>query len=182
MKLQNNSDSAWRAKTKFVWQLGRYEPSYSLKLPSLGLYSFERWYIYQAPLKWAKPAYFCLFSSFYFKNGPSRPLFLYFRLFNSQLIVNKCSIEINNFFWWRDSNRGPLVLEATALPTEQQPLPKKIIVFVFQTSSCTRWPARNRTWRRKSFTRWLPATPDFRDILLRQIGEPIKIQFLNNLR
>ena len=26
-KLQNNRDSAWRAITKFDWQLGRYEPS-----------------------------------------------------------------------------------------------------------------------------------------------------------
>ena len=27
MKLQNNRDSAWRAITKFNWQLDRYEPS-----------------------------------------------------------------------------------------------------------------------------------------------------------
>ena len=43
--------------------------------------------------------------------GHTRLLFLYFRLFNTQLTVNKCS------------NRGPLVLEATALPTEPQQLP-----------------------------------------------------------
>ena len=49
--------------------------------------------------------------------GHSRPLFLYFRLFNTQLTVNKCSIYIN-FCRWLDSNRGPLVSEATALPTE----------------------------------------------------------------
>ena len=30
---------------------------------------------------------------------------------------------INKFCRWLDSNRGPLVLEATALPTEPQPLP-----------------------------------------------------------
>ena len=53
--------------------------------------------------------------------GHSRPLFLYFRLFNTQLTVNKCSILIN-FCRWLDSNRGPLVSEATALPTEPQPL------------------------------------------------------------
>ena len=29
----------------------------------------------------------------------------------------------NKFCQWLDSNRGPLVLEATALPTEPQPLP-----------------------------------------------------------
>ena len=27
MKCQNNKDGAWRVITKFVWQLGRYEPS-----------------------------------------------------------------------------------------------------------------------------------------------------------
>ena len=121
MKLQNNSDSAWRAKTKFVWQLGRYEPSYSLKLPSLGLYSFERWYIYQAPLKWAKPAYFCLFSSFYFKNGPSPASFSLFSSF--QYTVDSKQMFNINFCRWLDSNRGPLELEATALTTEPQPRP-----------------------------------------------------------
>ena len=28
-----------------------------------------------------------------------------------------------NVCWWLDLNRGPLELEATALPTEPQPLP-----------------------------------------------------------
>ena len=41
------------------------------------------------------------------KMGNSRPFFLYFRLFNT----------------WLDLNRGPLESEATALPTESQPLP-----------------------------------------------------------
>ena len=41
--------------------------------------------------------------------GHSRPLFLYFRLFNTQLTVYKCSILIN-FCRWLDSNRGPLVV------------------------------------------------------------------------
>ena len=46
-------------------------------------------------------------------------LFLfYFRLFNT--VDSKCSI---NFCRWLDSNRGPLELEATALPTAPQPLP-----------------------------------------------------------
>ena len=45
----------------------------------------------------------------------SRPLFLYFRLFNTQLTVNKCSIY--------------LVSEATAIPTEPQPLPQCFIYF-----------------------------------------------------
>ena len=48
-------------------------------------------------------------------------LFFYFRLFNTQLTVYKCSILI--IFWrWLDSKHGPQVLEATALPTEPQPL------------------------------------------------------------
>ena len=44
------------------------------------------------------------------KMGHSRPLFFIFRLFWKQLTVNNCSIK------------GPLVLEATALPTASQPL------------------------------------------------------------
>ena len=35
-------------------------------------------------------------SSFFQKVGHSRPLFLYFRLFNTQLTVNKCSINFAN--------------------------------------------------------------------------------------
>ena len=55
------------------------------------------------------------------KMGRSWPLFLYFRLFNTQLTVNKCSI---NFCRWLDLNHGLMVLEVTALPTEPQPLPQ----------------------------------------------------------
>ena len=49
--------------------------------------------------------------------------FFYFRLFNTiQLTVNnKCSIKNCRCLY---SNRGPLLSEATALPTEPQPLPK----------------------------------------------------------
>ena len=57
--------------------------------------------------------------------GHSRPLFFYFRLFNT--VNSKCSI---NFCLWLDSNRGPLELEATALPTASQPLPWKIIYWI----------------------------------------------------
>ena len=53
------------------------------------------------------------------KVGHPRPLFLYFRLFNTHLTVNICFC---NFCQWLDSNSGPLVSEATALPTEPQPL------------------------------------------------------------
>ena len=63
--------------------------------------------------------------------------FLYFRLFNTQLTVYKCSILIN-FCQWLDSNRGPLVSEATALPTEPQPLP---MFYLF-----TDWTLNLRSW------------------------------------
>ena len=54
---------------------------------------------------------------FFLKMGHSRPLFLYFRLFNTQLTVYK-SLVLLNFCRWLDLNRGPLVSEVTALPTE----------------------------------------------------------------
>ena len=61
--------------------------------------------------------YFFLF----FKPAISGLFFFYFRLFNTiQLTVNKCSIKICRCL---DSNRRPLISEATALPTELQPLP-----------------------------------------------------------
>ena len=57
-----------------------------------------------------------------FQTDHSRPLFLLFLFFNTiQLTVNKCSTKICLCL---DSNRGPLVLEATALPIEPQPLPQ----------------------------------------------------------
>ena len=47
--------------------------------------------------------------------GHSRPLFLYFRLFNA--IYSKHMFNII-FCRWQDSNLRPLVSEETALPTE----------------------------------------------------------------
>ena len=57
------------------------------------------------------------YCNFFFKMGHSRPLFLYFRLFNFnvQFVDKVCRC-------W-DSNHGSLVSEATALPTEPPPLP-----------------------------------------------------------
>ena len=53
----------------------------------------------------------CLF----FKNGPfPASFFLYFRLYNTA----DSKQMLNKFCRWLDSNRGPLVSEATALPTE----------------------------------------------------------------
>ena len=51
--------------------------------------------------------------------GHSGPLYLYFCLFNT---VDSIQL-FNKFCWWLDLNCGPLVLEATTLPTEPQPLP-----------------------------------------------------------
>ena len=50
------------------------------------------------------------------------PRFLYFRLF---ITVDGIQMFYINICQWLDSNRGPVVSEATALPTEPQPLPKK---------------------------------------------------------
>ena len=46
-------------------------------------------------------------------------LFLYFRLFNSWQLIDMFPIKIGK---WLDLNRGPLLSESTALPTEPQPL------------------------------------------------------------
>ena len=56
--------------------------------------------------------------------GRSRPLFQYFRFFNT---VN----SIHKFSRWMDLNRGPLVSEATAIPTESQPLVDIFHIFFF---------------------------------------------------
>ena len=56
-----------------------------------------------------------------FLNGPFPAFFLYFCLFNT--VDSKCQFK---FCQWLNSNCGPLESEATALPTEAQPLPEKI--------------------------------------------------------
>ena len=55
----------------------------------------------------------------FFKKGHFWPL-LFFCIFSMQLTVNVLSLKYRR---WLDSSRGSLVLEATALPTEPQPLP-----------------------------------------------------------
>ena len=68
----------------------------------------------------------CFHAIVFLKNGLSPPLFLFFRIFSTsliQLIVNKI------WRWLEDSNCGSLVLEATTLPTEPQPLPKLLFFF-----------------------------------------------------
>ena len=58
--------------------------------------------------------------SFFIKMGHSRPLFLYFRLFNTVDSKQMFHIKVCQ---WLDSNGGPLVSEATTLPTQPQPRP-----------------------------------------------------------
>ena len=64
---------------------------------------------------------------YFFVVGHSRPLFLYFRLFNTA--NSKLNIPYR-ICWCLDSNRGPLVFEATTLPTEPQPLPKSLLPYL----------------------------------------------------
>ena len=66
---------------------------------------------FKLPTNWTK-----YLIKFFFKNGPFRPLFCWF------LSFLKLTFSIN-FCLWLDSNHGSLVLEATTLPTEPQPLP-----------------------------------------------------------
>ena len=67
-------------------------------------------------------------------SGHSQSLLLYFQFFNTVDSTQKFNI---NFCWWMDLNCGPLVLEATALPTEPQPLPiVSAISQVTQTRIC----------------------------------------------
>ena len=55
---------------------------------------------------------------FYFKKWSIPGLFLFIFVFSIQLTE-----RIYQIWRWLDSNRGPLVSEATALPTESHPLP-----------------------------------------------------------
>ena len=57
-------------------------------------------------------------------NGPIPASFFFIFVFSVQLIVKSWL----KFCRWLDSNSGPLVLEATALPTEPQPLPKYFLL------------------------------------------------------
>ena len=60
--------------------------------------------------------------------GHSRPLSLYYRLFNAGNIKQMIKYK---FCQLLDSNRGPLVSEATTLLTEAQPLPIAMHVGVY---------------------------------------------------
>ena len=73
---------------------------------------------------WAK--FWTFFDSYYdsfFKKWAISGLFFFIFVFSIQLIVNTW-IKV---CWWLDSNRGTLVSEETALPTEPQPLPQFLL-------------------------------------------------------
>ena len=106
-----------------AYHLGKYEPSspsmyMAILLPSV---SVRAQWVYLGTL----PAWCSLTHSLFriivilFKNGPSPASFSLFTsfqyTFDSKQMFNIIKFSL-------DSNRGPLVLEATALPTEPQPL------------------------------------------------------------
>ena len=70
--------------------------------------------------------------NFFYKNRQF-PAYFYFRRFNTVdrkqmgLYIKVCQLL--------DSNRGPLVLEATALPIEPQPLPYYSQLFLLSNAS-----------------------------------------------
>ena len=79
--------------------------------------------------------------SFFLKKWAIPGLFFFIFVFSIQLIVNK----FIKFRQWLDSNRGPLVSEATPLPTEPQPLPNRLFR-IFVPVSCGRCGIRTH-WK-----------------------------------
>ena len=69
----------------------------------------------------------------FFKNGPFPASFSFF--FLSFLHTVNSKQMFNKSCRWLDSNPGPLVLEATALPTAPQPLPIYLI-FLHTAAHC----------------------------------------------
>ena len=66
--------------------------------------------------------------------------FVYFRLFNTVASTQMFHIKVCR---WLDSNRGPLVSEATALPTEPQP---NLIIFLPFLFFSSKWMKRLNGW------------------------------------
>ena len=63
------------------------------------------------------------FKKFFLKNGPFPATF---SLFSSFQYTDDSKQMLYNFLPMTGSNRGPLELEATVLPTEPQPQPKPL--------------------------------------------------------
>ena len=74
--------------------------------------------------------------------GHWKPLFIYFRLFNTA--DNKQTIVQYKFCRWLESNRRPLISKATALPTEPQPLPLLCFNFLnkIRSKSAVNWNSK----------------------------------------
>ena len=64
--------------------------------------------------------------------GHSLPLFSLFSSFQYTIDSKQMFNIYIIFCQWLDSNRGPLVLEATPLPTEPQPLPRAVSCCVYE--------------------------------------------------
>ena len=67
--------------------------------------------------------------------GHSRPLFSLFLSFQYTVDSKQMFNKYLNFCRWLYSNCGPLVSEATTLPTEPQPLPRKHIFEAYNVIS-----------------------------------------------
>ena len=89
---------------------------------------------------------------FFFKKWAIPGLFFFIFVFSIQLTVNVQYI----FCWWLDLNSRPLVMEATALPTEPPPLPQvtflywdKTILFTEKLTQHMQIPLKwvTRYWR-----------------------------------
>ena len=129
-----------------------------LKLPNIGtllrgieyllkncldivLYTFTKYILKSSSCEHVWPV-FDLIDDLFFKNGPFPASFSLFSSFQYswQWIFNL------KFCWWLDSNRGPLESEATALPTEPQPLRQCFNVLVAKFLSDYLLLARIKVW------------------------------------
>ena len=98
--------------------------------------------------------------SFFLKMGQSRPLFIYFCLFNA---VGSKMFNIN-FCWWLDSNRGHMASGATALPTEPQPVPR--YPSFLSTKLCYAYDA---------FMQTVGSAGQFMELYIRMISPMVKV-------
>ena len=68
----------------------------------------------------------------FFIKGAVPGLSFFFFVFFKQLTI---SMFISKVGRWLDTKRGPLVMEETALPTEPQPLPADLLLYICLTLS-----------------------------------------------
>ena len=87
----------------------------------------------------------------FLKNGPWPASFFFIFIFSIQLTVNNVQYK---FCQWLESNRRPLALEATALPTEPKQLPYWTADVLFQKFDFIQF---NSFWKLSSC--WAGALP-----------------------